>query len=263
MFTTIQVYNTPGTYTWVKPKRSDGNDFNGDAFIIVEVCSGGGGGSSGYGISTDDPGNKVGAIGGAGGGCSSVVVRSYSFNELGNSIPIVVGDGGDGGQSISFNSSTEFQPGTPGTDGQITSFGPIISGGFILRAKAGLGASAGGLLPFNSSSGGSLEGGSVAYINSDRQNDGSLSWFGTYGGAAGASYISSGNGSAFQSEGSSLGGGNGGALGVNGSDATEYGCGGGGGGAKILTTGSSGKAGNGGKGKCGYVKIVTNVSELW
>lgn len=263
MFTTIQVYNTPGTFVWNKPKNSSGADFDENAFIIVEVCSGGGGGSSGYGISTDDPDNQIGAIGGAGGGCSSVVVRSYSFNELADQISIVVGDGGNGGIASSFTGATAVQIATPGQDGNVTSFGPLVPGGFTLKAKPGTGAIVGGQLPFNSSSGGTLEGGSMAYINSDREQNGTLSWFGTYGGAAGAGYIASGDSSVFQAAGTSPGGGNGGGIGTNGSNATEFGCGGGGGGTIIIPSTGSGKAGDGAKGKCGYVKIVTNVTTFW
>jgi collagen type VII alpha len=103
--TDIQVFSTPGAFTWTKPL--------GAKSVHVAVISGGGGGGSGRMSAAGSPASGGG--GGGGGGRSSVTLSAAL---LGASENGVVGVGGTGGASVtSVGLGINGSPGTPSNFG--------------------------------------------------------------------------------------------------------------------------------------------------
>ena len=271
----IDLFNTPGSYTWSKYKDANGVDL--PAAIIIEVCGGAGGGSSGFLLANLDL-TPFQVIGGGGGGAAGVIMKTYDTSELDNTINIVVGDGGLGGIAPSYTGEIldpnailppgwfNILPGVDGVNGQNSTVGPVLNGQEILTATKGYGGLYVGQYPDHMSSGGKDGGKSSVYSSQIDNNGESINSF-TYGGGAGSGFYQdpkTGVVSVVPS-GTSIGGGqggdliplNGGFTGADGLNATQLGCGGGGGSGAIIHNSDSGKAGNGGNGAPGYVKITT------
>lgn len=279
----VQTFNSSGT--WTKPANAK----------LVEIFCRGGGGGGGAGGSVLT--NVINSPGGSGGGGAAQSSRRLLAADLGATESVTVGAGGiggtgvasgvggsgtDGGDSI-FGASNLClaQKGIKGNGGRSGSntggtggAGYNIGGTTSLTGHGTQGGDSnnnavGGVgvdvitqdAGFQCTGGGA--GGSVDVISSVEfagGKGGSLMFYGTAGGTAGAVHANGGNGSAFGGTmgvgtgaggggGSSTGGtpgGNGG-LGVNGG-------GGGGGGAGVT---SSTVSGNGGNGGAGVVVVVT------
>jgi len=95
--------------TWNKPA---------DLYMVdVRVLSGGGGGGSG-----SKRASGVGTNGGGGGGNGNVVSKSFLASELGSTVTVTVGAGGNGGASVTANSTQ----GSAGSLGSNSSFGTLV-----------------------------------------------------------------------------------------------------------------------------------------
>jgi hypothetical protein len=103
--TDIQIFSTPGAYTWTKPA--------GAKSVHVAVISGGGGGGSGQMSASATP-----ASGGGGGGAGARSFVTLSAALLGAFENGNVGSGGAGGASV-----TSVGLGINGTPGTISNFG--------------------------------------------------------------------------------------------------------------------------------------------
>lgn len=263
----VTYYRQPGTYTWTKPKDLNQNHEPLPSFIVIEACSGGAGGASGSLTYTTDPIGQN-AIGGSGGGHSMIVIKTYEYNEINDSIDITVGAGGDGGnatQGSVSNVSSLIIPCAVGHDGGQTIVGPINEINESIKPIPGKAGKYYGPYPGHMVTRGDY-GAAPSFVGDNEYKDGYTENAFGYGGAAGAciSYNEATKSLTKYDNGVSPGGGTGGDSlhsgsdynGQNASDGQVYGSGGGGGGATFLTTAESGIAGNGGRGADGYVKIT-------
>lgn len=100
--TDVQVFSTPGTFTWTKPAG---------AKSVNVVCIGGGEG--GEGGQSSDPDPAYGGKGGDGGGYSE---RTINAADLGATVAVVVGNGGSG---------SAFASQSPGGLGENSTFGDV------------------------------------------------------------------------------------------------------------------------------------------
>ncbi len=260
------VYQTPGTTTWVKPA--------GAKFVHV-VCVGGGGGGASGGASANT------AYGGTGGGSGAAkVVRTFPADRVGDTESVVVGAGGAGGASVVFTAagSNGGTVGNPGSAGGDSSFGNWLkaeggNGGTVNTSNAAIGGAgaaigviAGYSIPIEVGGAGA-DGG--ATDNNPAATAAAPSTFAmpSGGGAGGGVGITTAgiDGTAGESdtaawEFASGGGGGGNAYsatasataGAGGNGGSPGGGGGGGGAARTATTAgrvaTSGKGGNGGDG---------------
>lgn len=268
----MDVYNTPGTFTWTK--RS------GATMILVELLAGGGGGGTG-GKSV----SGTAIYGGGGGGGGGFLEAYFPASDFSSTETVVVGNSGAGGifgvsaaqngGQTSFGTGTKIKvnAGSAGLSGT-TSAGTGGSGGgynvntggnssITATAATGSGTSKGG------SSGGGGGGIPLSGSGYAGNSGGQCLMSGTSGsGGTGGSHSSTGNGTAGGNGNINLsvsyplvgsGGGGGGSStfasgnGGNGGNGVGYGSGGGGGGATI----GSGNPGNGGNGTAGYARITT------
>lgn len=125
----IQVFNTPGSYTWNKPANTK----------MIRVLAQGGGGGGGSGANRNKLVNFLGGAGGSGG--AFVDSGIISFND--SQVSITVGSGGIGA-NIPYNHSA----GLSGLDGESSSFGSYII------ANGGRGGGGGNINSSTTSSGG-------------------------------------------------------------------------------------------------------------
>lgn len=86
----IQVFSTPGNFTWIAPVTS-----NVPMSVYVFVVSGGGGGASG-----SSGGSTAARTGGGGGGGGTVMSATLLPADLGVSVDGHVGAGGTGGVAV-------------------------------------------------------------------------------------------------------------------------------------------------------------------
>ena len=262
--TDIQIFATPGAYTWNKPANAKS--------VHVAVISGGGGGGSGQMSAAATP-----ASGGGGGGAGARSFVTLSAALLGASENGNVGAGGAGGASVtSVGLGINGSPGTPsnfglwayadrggnGTGGAAGAGGSAGSGGgraiFIggtgaNGSAAGAGSNAGGNTGAGGGGGGG--GGTPGSVSAGNGGNGGLSTL--YNGSATAPgagvngpdvptntplNASGGGGGTASFTAPAMAGGNGGL----------YGAGGGGGGG-----GSGFASGKGGNGSQGIVVVTT------
>lgn len=123
----VQVYNTPGTYTWVKPAGAKWVE-------IYVVGAAGGAGSGRKGATTSGRGG-----GGTPGGGARVNL-SFHPNMLGATETVTVGAGGTGGAAVTTNDTN----GNNGTAGGATSFGSWLLVPGSLGGGGGLSGQTGG-----------------------------------------------------------------------------------------------------------------------
>lgn len=271
----IQIYNTPGTFTWTKP--------TGSRQVCVELVSGGnGGGAGGKGT----PGTAI--FGGSGGGAGGYSRTLLSASDLESTCTVVVGAGGNGstfggaaatvgGASSFANASTPTlflaraqSGGTPGQNGGTTA--PTTGTGGAPNSNAGgtanvTGSGGAGSGSANAPTGGGAGGGISSAAQAFNGGNGATNPFiNVFSAGGGGSSVANGASatSATTRATPSLvlnggGGGGGGASGFasgsggNGANGSGYGTGGGGGGATI----GSGNGGNGGNGAGGIVVVTT------
>ncbi|MDP2641449.1 MAG: hypothetical protein Q8P39_02830 [Candidatus Yanofskybacteria bacterium] len=112
------LYDSPGSFTWTKPA--------GIEWVYVEAIGGGGGGGGGARVmACPYPGGK----GGGGGGLGFALFKASAVP---SSVPVSVGTGGSGGPTIACCST-----GNPGTNGQASTFGTLVTGkGGLLGREA-------------------------------------------------------------------------------------------------------------------------------
>jgi len=220
-----QIFTNSGT--WTKP--------DGAMFILIECIAGGGGGGGGRGSSTYYRG------GGAGGGGGAYTTKVILADLCGDTETVTVGDGGLGGDGGSLAN------GSPGTAGEESSFGEILSAFGGGPAKGGVtgeivGAGGGG-----SGGVGSTNGyGGHPYHNEYEGLSHGGAWTGDsaeYGGGGGG-YGKYYKGDSGEKGGSSIQGGAGGAGGGGLYSDGEEGPGGVGGSVKTWTTGGGGAGGS-------------------
>jgi hypothetical protein len=273
--TVVDVFSTPGTFTWTKPA--------GAKQVVVELVSGGnGGGAGGKGTS----GTAI--YGGSGGGAGGYSRTALNASELEATCSVVVGAAGtgsifggaaatQGGFSGFANTSTPSlflaraqSGGTPGQNGGTSA--PTTGSGGAPNSNAGgtasVTATAGaGSGSANAPTGGGAGGGVSAAGSPFNGGNGATNPFiNSFSAAGGQSTVANG-GSAIPAVTRAIaslimnggGGGGGGATsfasgsGGNGANGSGYGTGGGGGGATI----GSGNGGNGGNGAPGVVVVTT------
>lgn len=264
----VSFFNSQGSYQWSKPK--DGNNIQLPATIIIELCSGGGGASSGIMIISDSL-DKTGSLGASGGGSSLPFVKSYNIHELNDTIMINVGAGGAGGLPKSKQGNTGIVAGNDGSDGGITTVGPINVKNDILFSKNGLKSKYvtidGNLV---SVAGDDNSGYCAKFVSNDARADSLGTHHDTFSGAAGSNFELKEDGSYQYKEaghsknGKETGGAStqlssGKVLGKNGQNASSYGSGGNGGGITLIANSDTDAifSSKGGDGKSGYVKITT------
>ena len=273
--TVIEVFSTPGTFTWTKPA--------GAKQVVVELVTGGNGGGAGGKAAS---GTAVyGGTGGGGGGYSKT---NISASDLEATCSVVVGTAGSGsifggavatqgGASSFANASTPTQylaraasGATTGQNGGTTA--PSAGTGGSPNSNAGGASSISGTAvagsgtanaPTGGGGGGGISAVPLAY-NGGSGATSHITGLGSSGGAASASANGASATSSVPRTAASLvingsGGGGGGAStfatgsGGNGANGSGYGSGGGGGGATI----GSGNGGNGGNGAPGIVVVTT------
>jgi hypothetical protein len=212
-----QAYCTPGTYSWVAPAGVT-------SVSVVAVGSGGGG----------DTGNGIGAVGllygtsrsGAGGGLAYANNVSVTPGET---LTVVVGAGGLGGSSYSYNRTTNSYNTIPtaSTSGAESSFKRSSTN--LVRATGGANLNG---APGSAATGTGGSGGS---------GNGSNACFAAGGGGGGGYAGNGGNGALGGNDNATAGAGGGG----GGGGTNYYGNvgGGGGGGVGILGQGSNGAKG--------------------
>jgi hypothetical protein len=273
--TQIQIYNTPGTFSFSKPTNAQQ--------VCVELVSGGnGGGAGGKGTA----GTAI--FGGSGGGAGGYSRTLLSASDLESTCTVVVGAGGNGstfggaaatvgGASSFANASTPTlflaraqSGGTPGQNGGTTA--PTTGTGGAPNSNAGgtanvTGSGGAGSGSANAPTGGGAGGGISAASQAFNGGNGATNPFiNVFSAGGGGSSVANGASatSATTRVTPSLvlnggGGGGGGASsfasgsGGNGANGSGYGTGGGGGGATI----GSGNGGNGGNGAGGIVVVTT------
>ena len=237
----VDVYSTPGTFTWTKPANAK--------TVNVVVISGGGGGGSGRkaGVSSQ-------ASGGGGGGGGSYSLRDIAASLLNATETVTVGSGGTGGASVTAN-STNGNIGVAGGNSLFGTWIQVTGGGGAGAATntsgpAGAGSNSramfqGGNGSAGGAGAGTLTGGSNVNISGAGGGAGgglpaaaTVGFTGSAGGTALGSWFSGGTAS-------------GGAIGGNGGTAPSVtvgcaasGSAGGGGGSNV--TGNAGNGGNGG-----------------
>lgn len=111
----VQTFGGPsssGTFTWTKPV--------GAKWVEVLMIGAGGGGGSGARYATTSA-----RYGGGGGGGGSVLFVRVHADDLASTETVTVGAGGQGGAATTTNA----QPGTTGTSGTDSSFGPYFASG--------------------------------------------------------------------------------------------------------------------------------------
>jgi hypothetical protein len=111
----VQTFGGPsssGTFTWTKPV--------GAKWVEVLMIGAGGGGGSGARYATSSA-----RYGGGGGGGGSVLFVRVHADDLASTETVTVGAGGPGGAATTTNA----QPGTTGTSGTDSSFGPYFASG--------------------------------------------------------------------------------------------------------------------------------------
>ena len=273
--TNVQVFSTPGTFSWTKP--------DGAKQVVVELVSGGNGGGAGGKAAS---GTAVyGGTGAGGGGYSKT---NISASDLEATCSVVVGAAGSGsifggavagvgGASSFANTSTPTQflaraasGATTGQNGGTTA--PSTGSGGAPNSNAGGSSSISGNAvagsgaanaPTGGGGGGGISAVPLAY-NGGSGATNAITNLGSSGGNASASANGASATSSVARTAASLvlngsGGGGGGAStfatgsGGNGANGSGYGSGGGGGGATI----GSGNGGNGGNGAPGIVVVTT------
>lgn len=185
--TDIQVFSTPGAFTWTKPTV-------GTPTAVEITCIGGGGGGGGGGYAA--AATAVGGGGGGGGGSYTTIKVNASL--LGATVPGNVGAGGTGGTAVSTS-------GTAGNGGQAYAaathdswFGSATPGGANICYAAG--GSPGGGGPVSTAGGAAGSGGAKAQYS------------GNLGGAGSANGAAAGAGSNATTGGAAGGGGGGGGF---------------------------------------------------
>ena len=273
--TVVQVFSTPGTFSWTKP--------NGAKQVVVELVSGGNGGGAGGKI-----GSGTAVYGGTGGGGGGYSKTNISASDLEATCSVVVGAAGSGsifggavatqgGASSFANTTTPTQylaratsGGTPGQNGGTAS--PTAGSGGAPNSNAGgassISANAGaGSGSANAPTGGGGGGGISTSLFAYQGGAGATNAITNLGSSGGAASSSANGVSATPSVAriaaslvlNGSGGGGGGSStfstgsGGNGANGSGYGSGGGGGGATIGT----GLGGNGGNGAPGIVVVTT------
>lgn len=272
--TVVEVFSTPGTFTWTKPA--------GAKQVAVELVSGGnGGGAGGKGTS----GTAI--YGGSGGGAGGYSRTLISASELEATCSVVVGTAGSGsifggavatqgGASSFANTSTPTQlfaraqsGGTTGQNGGITA--PTTGSGGAPNSNAGgtasvtatSGAGSGAAnAPTGGGAGGGVSTGGAPFNGGNGATNPFINVFSAAGGQSTVANGGNGVPAATRAINSLVmnggGGGGGGAStfatgsGGNGANGSGYGSGGGGGGATI----GSGNGGNGGNGAPGIVVVT-------
>lgn len=264
----VQVYTTPGTYSWSKPAGAK----------VVQVLLIGGGGGGGGGARNV---SGTACAGGGGGGGSGIWDGIFDASQLASSFTIIVGAGGNGGVGAS-----SIGAGAIGVSGSTTRFGTYAQvtggggggGGNVTTSTAGAagvyngnpgagggyGAAGNNGTQTNRGSAGGAGGGGVS--TTPTAFNGGLGAYGGAGLAAGGTPGTGGTAGGAGGNGTSTGvaalcvssaGGGGGAgtatTGGNGGVGGGYGTGGGGGGASIGT----GAGGTGGRGADGLVVVTT------
>ena len=238
----VQIFSTPGTFTWTKPA--------GATAVEIQLLAGGGGGGSGR---KDASTTAVVKCGGGGGGGGSWLNVTLNADALDATVEVTVGGGGNGGAAQSSNAD-----GNNGSAGGNTIFGSIIALGGNFGSGGTINTGTGGLASLNSNAGAS------AAVNGGSGGGGfpsgiTVAWmFGGAGGGAGGGISSSnssfaggagGRSNALNLTGGTLGSGvgtNGGAGSANTNASAgliAVGSGGGGGGSSATVNGGSGGAG--------------------
>lgn len=243
--TNVQIFATPGTFTWTKP--------TGAKAVNVQLFGGGGGGGSGRKDNTVGIA-KTGGGGGGGGGYLNVTL---SADALGATETVVVGAGGSGGAGATISPT---QSGLSGSAGSNTTFNSLVSLGGLAGAGGAASASSGGAGILQANSGGgstttaSGTGGNPAFNSVATQFGGaggggggcvnastpSSSFSGGAGGRSNILNLAGGAGGA--NTGAAGGAGTANSLAASGLFAVGSG-GGGGGGATGATSGGAGGAG--------------------
>lgn len=260
----IELFTTPGTFTWTKPSGAK----------LVEILCIGAGGAGGNGAGGPTP-----ASGGAGGGGGGLFRQVYLASELGATESVRVGSGGTpgvvaGNSFVGTVATRIIARATAGGNGG----NGVLAGGAVAVGGAGLyGGNAGGAVNSNGAGangnftfqgfGGGGAGGSIGIsssynnggagtpsvvhnINAPAAGVGNPSGAGTNGGSGVLPSSLSGITSAYYGQ-AGGGGGAGSTSGGNGGNANGFGCGGGGGG------GGNSSGGTGGNGAPGMVAITT------
>lgn len=238
--TNVQVFVTPGTFTWTKPAGAK-------AVHVVCIGSGGGGASGRKGVQNSSNGSGGGA--GSGGGFTT---RTLDASALSATETVIVGAGGLGGTSVSAPNTN----GEQGQNGNASSFGSLVS------AAGGTGAPA----PTAAGGTGATLSGQRAMFSGGAGGAGGSTGTGSQGSAAQAAGAGGGGGGgmpstpanqnggtgavalgSFSASGQAGGGSNGnpGSAGAS-TSATNPMPGGGGGGGGTITTGNGGAGGAGG-----------------
>jgi len=265
--TDIQVFSTPGTFTWTKP--------TGAKAVRVELLGGGGGGGAGIKVASGTQ-----CTGGSGGGGAGIWESSFDAASLPSSVSVVVGAAGTAGTTGSGGSGgstnfTGYGRAAGGGAGVVATTSATINGGAggAYGGNAGGGSTLGGNGGSASQTGrgGGGGGGGAGLTSGGSGNNGGVGAYGAAGlfpgGIAGTGGGTTGNGTnggAGSSSGapsllSSSAGGGGGGTGFaggtagNGGAAGGFGNGGGGGGSAL----TSGTAGQGGAGSSGLAIITT------
>lgn len=164
--------------TWTKP----------DGAVSVQVFVWGGGGGGGSGRKGAAAQAKFGGSAGGGGGCS---YRFYDEAELSNTESLTVGSGGDGGASITVN-STSGSAGSAGGTSTFSSGGTLLTSTGGAAGAGGTGASVSALIAGGTGNffpGG--EGGARSSVPSERDAVKRNFWTPTGGGGGG--YITAGD----------------------------------------------------------------------
>jgi hypothetical protein len=129
--TQINVYLTPGTFTWTKPANA--------VAVLIEVVSGGGGGGSGRRGATSTI--RQGGAGGGGGGFTTV---QWAAVDLPATLTVIVGAGGAGGAAVGAD-DTSGNNGVTGGYSTVTDTSFINTYAGAYAAFAGLGGAAGSI----------------------------------------------------------------------------------------------------------------------
>lgn len=256
----LQVFSTPGSYTWTKPANAK--------WVMGFVIGGGQGGHAGGKTAAN-----VHSSGGAGGGGGGLTRFSFPALLAGSTVSVTVGAGGAGGAPVT---AANTPVGNMGTAGGASEFGPWACAGGGINSNGGYGEfyGANGLSGANFSDNCAAAGGGPggSWLSNNTDTGGAV------GGEAGRRVLPSGStiaggagNTAFGGPGSNgdsptsgqaqggAGGGGGGAAqggidGGPGGNGGNQGGGGGGGGAIRNSATASGAGGNGG---AGVVVVVT------
>lgn len=128
----VDVYDTPGTYNWIKPANAK--------YIEAVIVAGGGGGGGGSWVNYGGFGGHTGGAGGGGGAYLHVHGHGESFNSLET---VIVGAGGAAG--IGVTGAIPNWLGNPGSAGGASSFAGLkCYGGGGGNGGTNFGCAAGG-----------------------------------------------------------------------------------------------------------------------